>query len=115
MVLLQNLNTRRKRNLQLNLSTFYIYLNYTSGGLSIMDRQKIKVDLLNIANEKLDLRVTDIAEEDNIIEKLGLDSLNITTLIIEIEEHFAFEFEEEDLMKISDTKSVLDIIEQKIN
>ncbi len=80
-----------------------------------MDRQSIKEQLLKIANARLETNIQDINENDKLIESLGLDSLNITTLIIEIEEHFHFEFSEDELLKITDAKSLLDMIEPKVN
>ncbi|MFT5387793.1 MAG: acyl carrier protein [Candidatus Omnitrophota bacterium] len=84
-------------------------------GVNAVDRQSIKEQLLGIVSKKLELSVSDINENDNLVVALGLDSLNITTLIIEIEEHFKFEFSEDDLLKISDAKSLFEIIEQKAN
>lgn len=79
-----------------------------------MIRPKIKTELIEIANQVLNLKLIDVNDDDNIIKVLGLDSINITSLIIEIEEHFEFEFSESELISLSDVKSLIDIVEQKI-
>ncbi|WP_391204469.1 acyl carrier protein [Psychrobacillus sp. L4] len=52
---------------------------------------------LIINNSKGQLTAEEIKEDSSLIEEFGFDSLQMIQLIIDIEEHFDFMFDEEDL------------------
>lgn len=61
--------------------------------------------------KKLKIKVSDITENQSIIEDLGMDSLDILDLVIQIEEKFSVEIPNTELITIKTVKD----IEEKIN
>jgi acyl carrier protein len=61
--------------------------------------------------KKLKIKVSDITENQSIIEDLGMDSLDILDLVIQIEEKFSVEIPDTELITIKTVKD----IEEKIN
>ena len=51
---------------------------------------------------------------DTSLKELGLDSLDLVEVLMDIEEEFGIEFEDEEMMALSTVNDVLAIIERKI-
>lgn len=51
---------------------------------------------------------------DTSLKELGLDSLDLVEVLMDIEEEFNIEFEDEEMMALSTVNDVLAIIERKI-
>ncbi len=64
-----------------------------------MFAKKVKVDVLDPAVE---------------LKSLGLDSLDLVELIMDIEEQYAIEFDNEELMEFKTVGDVLSAIEKKL-
>ena len=73
------------------------------------------MDIKKTVSEILAKRV-DISnlKEDDKLASLGLDSLDLAEVMIEIEDALGVEFSADDFQEISTLKSVLDLIEKKI-
>ena len=78
-----------------------------------MTREEIFGELKAIAAGKVKVPGGEIREEMKILEDLGLDSLTIADLIIGTEEHFRFEFQEEDLQGLGTVGKLLDVIQAR--
>ncbi len=73
------------------------------------------MDIKKTVSEILAKRV-DVSKlkEDEKLSSLGLDSLDLAEVMIEIEDTLGIEFSADDFQEISTLKSVLDLIEAKI-
>ena len=78
-----------------------------------MTREEIFGQLKAIAAGNVKVPVEEIREEMNILQDLGLDSLSIADLIINTEERFHFEFQEEDLQGLGTVGKLLDVIQAR--
>lgn len=67
---------------------------------------KLIVDQLDVTKEQCVL-------EASFIDDLGADSLDIVELLMEMEEAFGVEIEDEELEKIVTIKDVIDFLKQK--
>ena len=73
-----------------------------------MDTRKIVSDILA---KRVD--VPTLKEEDS-LKDLGLDSLDLVEVMLEIEDTLHIEFDSEEIGNLSTLKSVLDLINSKI-
>jgi len=69
--------------------------------------------LKEIAKGKITIPESELREELNVLQDLGLDSLTITDLIIQAEETFGFEFQEDDLSTSLTVGQLIDLIATK--
>ena len=63
--------------------------------------------------EQLNVSADEVKPESSFVEDLGADSLDITELIMAMEEEFGVEIDDEDAQKISKVKDVIDYIASK--
>jgi len=68
----------------------------------------------NIIIEQLGVEPSAVKLEASFIEDLGADSLDLTELIMAIEEEFDIEIADEDAQKIQKVKDAIDYIEKNI-
>ena len=78
-----------------------------------MTREEIFGQLKAIAADTVKVPDGEIREEMRILDDLGLDSLTIADLIIHTEQHFGFEFQEEDLQGLGTVGNLLDVIQAR--
>ena len=64
--------------------------------------------------EQLDYDIDQITAETNIIDDLGADSLDVVELMMDVEEEYGINAEEEDLMGIKTVADVVAFIEARI-
>ena len=64
--------------------------------------------------EQLDYDIDLITAETNIIDDLGADSLDVVELMMDVEEEYGINAEEEDLMGIKTVADVVAFIEARI-
>lgn len=66
------------------------------GGNIVMNKERLVEVLLNIVREEFsDIEIKDLNDE---LRDNGIDSVKVIKLIIQIEERFKFEFDDEDLI-----------------
>ncbi len=75
-----------------------------------MDTEEITTKLRDIARGKVLIDADAIEPGMSITDDLGLDSLKAVDFIIQIEDDFGFEFEEEDLLKLETVKDLIELI-----
>ena len=66
----------------------------------------IVVDQLGVGREEVDL-------DKSLVEDLNADSLDVTELIMTLEEHFACEISDEDAEKLRTIKDVVNYLEKR--
>ena len=81
-----------------------------------MDRQQIRIELekiLTIVDDQL-LKRVQVQEETVIREGLGLDSLQLTELLFEIEERLGVKIADDEAMKLRTVGDLITLIESKL-
>ena len=73
-----------------------------------MDAKKVVSEILA---KRVD--ISSLKEEDS-LKEIGLDSLDLVEVMLEIEDTLGIEFDSEEIAELSTLKSVLDLIEKKI-
>lgn len=73
-----------------------------------MDTKKVVSDILA---KRID--VSSLKEEDS-LKNIGLDSLDLVEVMLEIEDTLGIEFDSEEIGELTTLKSVLDLIDKKI-
>ncbi len=73
-----------------------------------MDTRKVVSDILA---KRID--VSSLKEEDS-LKDIGLDSLDLVEVMLEIEDTLGIEFDSEEIGELTTLKSVLDLINSKI-
>ena len=73
-----------------------------------MDTRKVVSDILA---KRID--VSSLQEEDS-LKDIGLDSLDLVEVMLEIEDALGIEFDSEEIGELTTLKSVLDLINSKI-
>ena len=71
----------------------------------------VKKTVSEILAKRVD--VTNLKEEDSLMD-IGLDSLDLVEVMLEIEDALNIEFDSEEIANLSTLKSVLDLINSKI-
>ena len=82
-----------------------------------MDRQEIRTELekiLTIVDDQL-LKRVQVQDETVIREGLGLDSLQLTELLFEIEERLGAKIADDEAMKLRTVGDLITLIESKLN
>ncbi len=64
--------------------------------------------------QELGLEEDDLAPEKSFIEDLGLDSLDVMTLAMAIEEEFDIEVPDDDVEEIKTIQNVIDYLEKRL-
>jgi acyl carrier protein len=79
-----------------------------------MDRHAIRAQLLQILNDETNLTLTAIAEDASLRDSLGLDSLDLTSVIVAIEDHYEIELTRPELKDVDTVADLLNVIEPKV-
>lgn len=62
-----------------------------------MSKEEIFEELTNIISKIMDIQSNELTKEDNLVD-LGINSIIIIKMVVEIEKVFGFEFADEDLV-----------------
>ncbi len=73
----------------------------------------IKQEVIDIIVEQLGVDASDVTSEKSFVEDLNADSLDLTELIMTLEERFGFEISEEDAEKLKTVGDVIDYIDTR--
>ena len=83
-----------------------------------MDRQKLRqrlAELVAVVNNDLAGRSAELGDDAGLRDELGLDSLQITELLFEIEEAFEVKIADEEAMQLRTVGELVDLIASKVN
>lgn len=70
--------------------------------------EKIK----RILSEQLDLNPDDVTADANFREDLGVDSLDLFELLLQLEEEYGFEIPAEEMEKLNTVQDIIDYLEK---
>jgi len=79
-----------------------------------MDRTELLQTLRDIVARSVGNEVSEIDETKNLREDLGLDSIDLVSIVIEIQSTFDIEMKNEELMTLVTVKDLLDLISAKV-
>jgi len=79
-----------------------------------MDRTALRKALLEQVQEDTGEVHTDLPDDASLREGLGLDSIDVVTLVIHIQSRFNIELKSEELEKIVTVGELLDLIQAKL-
>lgn len=83
-----------------------------------MDKSKdsvmtIEKEVIDVVVEQLGVDAADVTSEKSFVEDLEADSLDLTELIMTLEERFGFEISEEDAEKLKTVGDVVSYIQKR--
>ena len=78
-----------------------------------MTAAEILTAVVELARDKLDLEVT-LAPEMRLVEDLKLDSVQLMTLAMEVEDHFRVCLDEDDEQAIETVADLIGVVEKKL-
>ena len=78
-------------------------------------RDQIRETLIKLFEAETGEPLTSLTDDQNMAEHLGLDSVDMVSLIMQLERHFKIRLSHEELANASQVGQLLDIVEQKVN
>ncbi len=82
----------------------------------MIEREEIRQTLMKLFEAETGEAIeTPLTDEMNMAEQLGLDSVDMVSLIMQLERHFKIRLSHEELAGASQVGTLLDIVQQKLN
>ncbi len=81
----------------------------------MITREEIRETLLKLFEAETGESLDGLTDEQNLAEQLGLDSVDMVSLIMQLERHFKIRLNHEELASATCVGALLDIVEQKVN
>ena len=78
------------------------------------DRATIRLTLIELLEADTGEKHDDLAEETSLREGLGLDSVDVVSLVSQVERRFHIRMSQEELEKLSTVGSLLELMESKL-
>ena len=80
-----------------------------------MEREAIRQTLIELVEADTGEKHTDLAEDTNLREGLGLDSVDVVSIVSQIERRFHIRLTHEELEKLVTVADVLNLLEAKLS
>jgi acyl carrier protein len=80
-----------------------------------MDREGIRSTVIELLEADLGEKYDKLEDGQKLREELGLDSVDVVSVVSQIERRFRIRLSQQDLEKLSTVGDVLDLLEAKIN
>ena len=80
-----------------------------------MDRAAIRQTLIELVEADTGVKHTDLADELNLREGLGLDSVDVVSIVSQVERRFHIRLSHQDLEKLATVGDVLNLLEVVLN
>lgn len=77
-----------------------------------MNREEIEIKVKEIVAETAECEISEINDQTNLEETLGMDSLDRAVLLVEIEKEFGITIPDDDADKVITTKDCVDLVEK---
>jgi acyl carrier protein len=78
------------------------------------DRDAIRQTIIQLLQDEIGETFANIADETNLRSELGLDSVDVVSLIAHIERHFRIRLSRQEIENLGTVGNVLDLLEVKI-
>lgn len=79
-----------------------------------MNREEIEVKVKEIIAEKAVCEISEVNEQTNLEETLGMDSLDRVELIMEIEKEFIISVPDDEAVKVSNLSDCVALVEKHL-
>lgn len=79
-----------------------------------MDRQELRQALTELLEETTGEARPEVAEDMDLQEGLGLDSVDLFSLVVEIQNKFRVKIASEELVSVATVGDLLDVLQRKI-
>jgi acyl carrier protein len=79
------------------------------------DRATIRATLVELLEADTGEKYADLADDANLREGLGLDSVDVVSIVSQIERRFHIRLTHEELEKLATVADVLNLLELKVN
>jgi acyl carrier protein len=83
--------------------------------MSIKDRKFIRDTLVEVLEADTGENYADLKDTDNLREGLGLDSVDVVSVVSQIERRFHIRLTHQELEKLVTVGDVLDLLQTKVN
>ena len=80
-----------------------------------MDRETIKEVLVDLLEEETDEKYEDLSESANLRVDLDLDSVDMVSLVLQVETKLDIDIEGSELEEIEEVGQLLDLLEAKVS
>jgi acyl carrier protein len=80
-----------------------------------MDRATLRTELLKLLENNIGKTFPDLDDSDDLRTELGLDSVDLVTLVIEVQTAFNIEIASEELAPLTRVGELLDLIQAKVS
>ena len=81
----------------------------------MITREEIRVTLLKLFEAETGEPLESLTDDQNMAEQLGLDSVDMVSLIMQLERHFKIRLSHEELANAAQVGQLLDIVQAKVN
>jgi acyl carrier protein len=78
-----------------------------------MDRSALRLTLIDLLENETGTRYEDLNDETVLTEGLGLDSIDLVSLIVQVENRFHIKIATEELRSITKVGQMLDLLQKK--
>jgi acyl carrier protein len=79
-----------------------------------MDRTELRTVLLGLYNEDTDSSLDVLCDDVHLVNDLGLDSVDMVSLVMQVERHFRIRMSHDELTQVATVGSLLDLISCKL-
>lgn len=79
-----------------------------------MTRQELREELVGIIENDVGVRHDDLRDEASIREELGLDSVDVVSVISQMERKFKIRIDQEELVSMATVGQFLDVVQAKV-
>jgi len=81
----------------------------------MLDRQTIRQTLIELLEADTGEKYQNLDDSTNLREDLGLDSVDLVSIISQVERRFRLRLSQAELEKLATVNDVLDLLEKKLN
>jgi acyl carrier protein len=78
------------------------------------NREMIRQTLIELMEADIGEKFTDLSDDKKLREELGLDSVDVVSIVSQIERHFRVRLSQQDLEKLVRVGDVLDLLVAKV-
>jgi acyl carrier protein len=79
-----------------------------------MDRTALRMALIELLEDNVGKSYPDLDDSDDLRAELGLDSVDLVTLVIEIQSRFSIQIASEELVPLTRVGQLLDMVQAKL-
>lgn len=80
-----------------------------------MQREQIRAILKSLFEEETGQTIDSLSDQTQIVQELGLDSVDVVSLIMRVEQQFRVRIGHAELAGMTSVGSLLDIVQAKVN